>query len=62
MALPFSDWEMNDMDGTNRPDILFSVHQCVKYSIDTKKSHEEDFKRIIRYLKKTKPLCFVFFK
>ena len=62
MALPFSDWEMNDLDGTNIPDILFSVHQCVKYNIDTKKSHEEYFKRIILYLKKTKHNGLVFFK
>ena len=30
--------QMNYLSGTTRPDILFSVHQCAKYSIDPKKN------------------------
>ena len=45
---------MNYFDGTNRPDIIVSVHQCAKYSIYPKESHEEYVKRIGRYLKKKK--------
>ena len=36
------------------------MHQCAKYSIYTKQSHEEDVKRIGRYLKKTKYKGLVF--
>ena len=32
--------QMNYLDGTTRPDIHFSVHQCAKYSIVPKKSYE----------------------
>ena len=46
--------QMNYLSGTTRPDILFSMHQCAKYSIDPKKSHEESVKKIGRYVKKTK--------
>ena len=51
---------MNYISGTTRPDILFAVHQCAKYSIDPKQSHEEAVKRIGRYLKKTKDKGLVF--
>ena len=27
-------FQMNYLDGTNRPDNTFAVHQCAKYSID----------------------------
>ena len=37
---------MNYLAGTTRPDILFSVHQCAKYSIDPKLSHEEAVERL----------------
>ena len=50
----------NYLAGTARPDILFAVHQCANYSIDTKQSHEESVKRIVRYLKKTKDKGLVF--
>ena len=51
---------MNYFAGTTRPDILFSVHQCAKYSIDPNKFHEEAVKRIGHYLKKTKDKSLVF--
>ena len=46
--------QMNYLARTTRPDILFAVHQCAKYSIDTKQSHEGVVKRIELYLKNTK--------
>ena len=52
--------QMNYLAGTTRPDILFAVHQCAKYSIDPKQSHEEAVKRIGRYLKKTRDKGLVF--
>ena len=45
---------MNYLVVTIRPDIIFAVHQCAKYSIDPKQSYEESAKIIGRYLKKTK--------
>ena len=51
---------MNPLAGRNRPDTLFYVHQCAKYSIYPRQSHEEDVKRIGRYLKKTKDKGLVF--
>ena len=45
---------MNYIAGTTRPDILFAVHQCEKYTIYPKQSHEEAVKIIGRYLKMTK--------
>ena len=50
----------NYLSGTTKPDIIFAVHQCAKYSIDSKKFHEEAVKRIGRYLKKTKYKGLVF--
>ena len=44
--------QINYLSGTTRPDILFSVHQCAKYSLYPKQSHKEAVKRIGRYLKK----------
>ena len=52
--------KMNYLAGTTRPDILFDMHQCAKYSIDPKQSHEEAVKRIGRYLNKTKDKGLVF--
>ena len=45
---------------TIRPDIIFAVHQCAKYSIDPKKSHKEGVKSIELYLNKTKDKVLVF--
>ena len=39
---------------STRPDTLFAVHQCAKYSVFPKRCHEEAVKRIGRYLKKTR--------
>ena len=54
------DWNYRSVVGmlmylasSTRPDILFAVHQCEKYSSCLKRSHEEAVKRIGRYLKKT---------
>ena len=52
--------KMNYLAGTTRPGILFAMHQCEKYIIDPKKSHEEAVKRIGHYLKKTKDKGLVF--
>ena len=46
--------QVNYLSGTTSPDILFAVHQCEKYIIDTKQSHAESVKRIGRYLNETK--------
>jgi len=45
---------MSYLASTSRPDILFAVHQCARFSSCPKKSHEEAVKRIGRYLKRTK--------
>ena len=37
-----------------RPDIEMAVHQCAKYQINPKLSHEKAVKRIVRYLLATK--------
>ena len=52
--------KINYLDVTTRPDILFAVHKCANYSIDTKQSHEEAVKINGRYLKKTKDKVLVF--
>ena len=52
--------KINYLAVTTRPDIVFAVHQCAKYSVDPKQSHEEAVKRIGRYLKKTKDKGLVF--
>ena len=44
---------LNYIRGT-RPDIEYAVHQCSRYCIDPRRSHEEAVKRICRYLKRTK--------
>ena len=51
---------MNYLAVTTRPDILFAVHQCAKYIIYPKQSHEESVKRIGRCLKKEKDNGLVF--
>ena len=38
--------QMNYLSGTTRPDIIFAVHQCEKYSTDTKKTHKESVKKL----------------
>ena len=39
--------------GNTWPDIAFAVHQCAWLSHQPKKCHEDEVKRIIRYLKGT---------
>ena len=46
--------KINFLAGKTRPFIIFVVHQCAKYSIYPKQSHEESVKRIGHYLKKKK--------
>ena len=43
-----------------RPDISFAVHQCSRFTHNTKVSHETDVKRICRYLQGTKDNGLVF--
>jgi hypothetical protein len=38
---------------STRPDIAFAVHQCARFSIAPKRSHEIAVRRIVRYLKGT---------
>ena len=51
---------MNYLDRNPRHDSRFAVHQCVKYSIDPKKSHEEGVIFIGKYLNKTKDKGLIF--
>lgn len=44
---------LNYLAASTRPDILFAVHQCARFSSDPKLSHEQAVKRIVRYLKGT---------
>ena len=43
-----------------RTNISFSVHQCARFTHNTKVSHETDVKRICRYLQGTKDNGLVF--
>ena len=45
---------LNYLAASTRPDILFAVHQCARFSTNPKLSHERAVKRIVRYLKGTK--------
>ena len=45
--------QLNYLTSSTRPDIQFATHQCSKFSIDPKHSHEVAAKRIVRYLKRT---------
>ena len=53
------DWNYRSVIGmlnylaATRPDILFAVHQCARFSSNPKLSHEQAVKRIVRYLKGT---------
>ena len=37
-----------------KPDIYFAVHQCYRFTYNTKASHETALKRLFRYLQGTK--------
>ena len=45
--------QLNYLTSSTRPDIQFATHQCSRFSIDPKHSHEVAAKRIVRYLKRT---------
>ena len=45
---------LNFLSASTRPDILFAVHQCARFSNYPKLIHEQAVKRIIMYLVKTK--------
>ena len=43
-----------------RPDISFAVHQCARFTHNTKEPHEISVKRIFRYIQSTKDNGLVF--
>ena len=45
---------LNYLAACTRPDCLYAVHQCARFSADPKLCHERAVKRIVRYLKGTK--------
>ena len=45
---------LNYLAASTRPDCLFAVHQCARFSANPKLSHERAVKRIVRYLKGTR--------
>ena len=55
-----TDWNYRSLVGMlsyltgTRPDILFAVHNCARFSTDPKLSHEKAIKRIVKYLIGTK--------
>lgn len=46
--------QLDYISKNTRPDIELAVHQCSKYQINPKNSHEQAVKRISRYLLDTK--------
>ena len=45
---------LNYLAACTRPDCLYAVHQCARFSADPKLCHERAIKQIVRYLKGTK--------
>ena len=45
---------LNYLAASTRPDCLYAVHQCARFSANPKLSHERAVKRIVRYLKGTR--------
>ena len=45
---------LNYLAASTRPDILYAVHQCARFSAAPKLSHERAVKRIVKYLKGTR--------
>ena len=45
---------LNYLAASTRPDCLYAVHQCARFSSNPKLSHERAVKRIVRYLKGTR--------
>ena len=48
------------LESNTRPDISFSVHQCARFTHNTKASHKTDVERILRYLQGNKDNGLVF--
>ena len=48
------------LESNTRPDISFAVHQCARFTHNTKVSHETALNRIFRYLQGTKENGLVF--
>ena len=48
------------LQGTTRPDIAMATHQCARFCIDPKLSHEQAVKRIVRYLLDSKDKGLIF--
>ena len=48
------------LESNTRPDISFAVHQCARFTHNTKESHETAVKSICRYLQGTKENGLVF--
>ena len=48
------------LESNTRPDLSFTVHQCARFTHNTKVSHEKSVKRICRYLQCTKNSGLVF--
>ena len=48
------------LESNKRPDIYFAVHQCNRFTHNTKASHDITIKRIFRYLQGTKDNDLVF--
>ncbi len=48
--------KLNYLAQTTRPDIMYAVHQIVKYSSDSHQSHGEATLYLVHYLKKTREL------
>ena len=48
------------LESNTRPYISFAVHQCARFTHNTKESHETAVKRICRYLQGTKDNVLVF--
>jgi hypothetical protein len=44
---------LNNLASSTRPDIAFAVHQCARFCVNPKRSHELAIRRIVRYLKST---------
>jgi hypothetical protein len=44
---------LNYLASSTRPDIAFAIHQCARFCVNPKRSHELAIHRIVRYLKST---------
>ena len=51
---------LNYLEKTTRPELVFAVHQCARFCVDLKLSHERAAHRIVKYLIGTKNKGLVF--